>query len=132
MTAVVVEAMHDEYSRMILSSSVREGKTVDEICDENGIPQSTCYKRIRHLVDEGAMVVERIVVAPTGSKRAIYRSAFTRLEVRLENGLVSARATSNPAVADKLRDWFRLPDSLSYSHQKNTHLSFVEVSTQKP
>jgi transposase-like protein len=101
LAAVVAEAISDEFSRTILSSSVSQGKTVVEISNEEGIPQSTCYKRIRHLVDEGAMVVERIVVASTGRKYSVYRSAFSRLEVRLEDGVISAKGTPNPAAADK-------------------------------
>ncbi len=111
LTEVVAKAMSDEFCRRILSCSVLQGKTVDEISEEEGIPQSTCYRRIRHLVDEGAMVIERIVVASTGRKYAIYRSSFSRLDVRLENGVVSAYAALNPAVAGKLRNTFRRPDS---------------------
>jgi hypothetical protein len=103
LAAVVAEAISDEFSRTILSASMLQGKTVDEICDEEGIPPSTCYKRIGHLVDEGAMVVERIVVASTGRKYSIYRSAFSRLEVRLEDGVISAYGTMNAPAADKVR-----------------------------
>jgi transposase-like protein len=111
LAAVVAEAMSDEFSMTILSSSVSQGKTVVEICNEEGIPQSTCYKRVRHLVDEGAMVVERIVVASTGRKYSVYRSAFSRLEVRLENGVISAKGTLNPAAAEKARWTSRVPES---------------------
>ncbi|MDA4132939.1 MAG: hypothetical protein OK454_07420 [Thaumarchaeota archaeon] len=109
--------MSDEFSRTILSTSVLRGKTVDEICEEEGIPQSSCYKRMRRLVDEGAMVVERMVVASTGRKYAVYRSAFARVDVTLAGGMLSAYATLNPAVADKLRNLPRSPDSC-YSHQR--------------
>ena len=103
LTEVIAEAVSDEFSRRIMSSSVARGMTVDEICDEEGIPQSTCYRRIRQLVDEGAMVVERIVLTTSGKRYAVYRSTFSRLDVKLENGVMSAHATLNPAAADKLR-----------------------------
>ncbi len=103
LAAVVAEAMSDEFSRMILSASVSHGKTVDEICREEGIPSSTCYKKINHLVHEGVMVVERIIVASTGRKYSVYRSTFSRLEVRLEDGEIFASGTLNPAAAGKVR-----------------------------
>jgi predicted transcriptional regulator len=93
---VVAEALADDFSRAILSSSVSQGKTVEEVCFEQGIPQSSCYRRMRSLLDEGMMVVERTVIASTGRKCAIYRSAFSRLEIRLEGGVVSAYAILNP------------------------------------
>jgi predicted transcriptional regulator len=118
LTEVVAEAISDEFSRAMLSSSVLRGKTVDEICEEEGIPQSSCYRRVRHLVGEGAMVVERIVIASTGRKYAIYRSTFSRLDVRLENGVITAYATLNPAIGDKLRNSSHWPNSSRSPHLK--------------
>lgn len=115
---VMAEAISDEMSRAILSSTVVRGKTVEEICYEQRIPQSSCYRRMRRLIDEGAMVVERMVVASTGRKYAIYRSAFSRLDIRLENGVISAYGTPNQAVAYKLRTAPRSPDPSSSSHQQ--------------
>jgi predicted transcriptional regulator len=133
LTEVMAEAISDEFSRLMLSTSVLQGKTVDEICEEGGIPQSTCYRRMRHLVDEGAMVIERIVVASTGRKYAIYRSTFSRFDVRLENGVMSVYAMLNPAVADKLRNAPRRPDSSHSPHQKNRRLSScAEAAAHKP
>jgi predicted transcriptional regulator len=118
LTKVMAEAISDQFSRSMLSTSVLRGKTVDEIREEGGIPQSTCYRRMRRLVDEGAMVIERIVVAPTGRKYRIYRSTFSRFDVKLENGVMSVYATLNPAAADKLRNAPRRPDSSRSSLQK--------------
>jgi len=134
LTEVMAEAISDEFSRLMLSSSVLQGKTVDEICEEGGIPQSSCYRRMRHLVDEGAMVIERIVVAPTGRKYAIYRSTFSRFDVRLENGVISVYATLNPAAADKLRNEPRRPDSSRSSRQKkpSPFVMHREAAVHKP
>lgn len=132
LTAVIAEAISDEFSRMILNSSALQGRTVEEICDEQGIPQSTCYRRIRRLSDEGVMVVERTVVASTGRKYAIYRSTFTRLDVRLENGVLSAYATLNPAVADRLRYTSPWHGSSCFSHQQRSRLtSSADAATHK-
>jgi predicted transcriptional regulator len=128
---VMTEAISDEFSRSMLSTSVLQGKTVDEICEEGGIPQSTCYRRMRHLVDEGAMVIERIVVASTGRKYAIYRSTFSRFDVRLENGVVSVYATLNPAAADKVGNAPNRPDDSRPSHQ-DRRLSSCTGAAHKP
>jgi predicted transcriptional regulator len=117
LTTVIARAISDEFCVRILSSTVLEGKTVNEICEEEGIPQSTCYRRIRNLVDEGVLVIEKIVVAPTGRKYAIFRNTFYGFEVRLENGTMSVYATLNPAVADKLRTPFHRLDSSRSSPQ---------------
>jgi len=95
--------MSDEYSKRILGCSVVKGRTVEEICLEQGIPQSTCYKRVRQLVQAGVMIVERIAASYSGQKYAVYRSVFSRMDVSWENGAMLAYATVNPEVSDKLR-----------------------------
>ena len=102
LATALVAAMSDEYSRRILSSAIAESKSVEEICVEQGIPQSSGYKRIRDLVGAGAMVIDKMVVPTTGKKFALYRSSFKRVDLSLENGVLSAYAVVNPEVADKL------------------------------
>jgi hypothetical protein len=98
----MMEAMSDVFSRRILSCTVKKGMSVVEICVEQGIPQSTCYKRIGRLTDVGAMVIEKLVVPATGKKYAVYRSAFSRLDIVWEQGTLSAHVTVNPDAAEKL------------------------------
>ena len=43
----VLLAMSDEYMLKILCSIMSEAKSVEKISSENGIPLSTCYRRIR-------------------------------------------------------------------------------------
>ena len=117
MASTMTSIMFDEFSRRIISSAVSHGRTVEEICEEQDIPLSTCYRRIKRLVDGGAMIVERIVVASSGRKYAVYRSTFARLEIRLENGRVSAYGTLNPAVADGLRRKHTSSDETDYRPQ---------------
>jgi hypothetical protein len=99
-----VKAIADEFSRRILGCSIEKGRTVDEICVEQGIPQSTCYKRIIHLVEIGAMVIERIFVSPSGKRFAVYRSAYSHIDISWGNGTLSAYATVNPDIAEKLEN----------------------------
>ena len=103
LTAVLAEALSDEFSRRIMSSSILEGKTVKEICSQENIPESTCYRKLNHLVEEGVMVVERIALIPAGKKHVIYRSAFSSVRVKLVDGVLSAEIAVNPDVADKLQ-----------------------------
>jgi predicted transcriptional regulator len=127
---VVAEALADPFSRAILASSVSRGKTVEEICYEQGIPQSSCYRRMRRLLAEGVVVVERTMMAPTGRKCAVYRSVFSRMEVSLEGGVVSAYALMNPDVAEKLgrtRGW---PEPFFSPHEQLS--AFVMPSGGSP
>ena len=41
---------------------------MEEISAEQNLPLSACYRRTRQFLDEGLMILERIVVTQTGKK----------------------------------------------------------------
>jgi len=49
------------------------------------------------------MVIELIVITPSGKKHVVYRSVFSHVDIKLENGVVTANAVVNPEAAEKLR-----------------------------
>jgi hypothetical protein len=50
------------------------------------------------------MVTEGYVVPPSGKRYALYRSAFSRMDITWENGTLTANAVVNPDIADKLQN----------------------------
>jgi hypothetical protein len=99
----VTKALSDEFSRRILLSTVAEGKTIQDISAEQSVPLSTCYRRARELVDEGLLVVERIVITGDGNRYALYRSAFKTFEMTSDLASISLSAGLNDDVAEKFR-----------------------------
>ena len=98
----ILTALGDEYSRRILLSSIASGKTVEQISADQRLPLSTCYRRIRELVDEGLMVLEKIVITPIGKRYAVYRTSFSDATIRLNAGEVAVETTPNADIRDKL------------------------------
>ena len=106
----VVSALADEFSRRIVSSTVDEGKTVQEISLEQAVPLSTCYRRASDLAEKGLLMVERIVVTGEGKRYAVYRSSFKSVQITSNLEITSATAELNPDVADKFhRMWLNSP-----------------------
>jgi DNA-binding Lrp family transcriptional regulator len=104
-----VNAISDELSKRILVSSVSEGRTAQEISIEQALPLSSCYRRIRELVDQGLLVVERIVVTREGKRYTLYRSSFRTVEMAADFRELSVSAELNEDVAEKFRrKWFCL------------------------
>jgi hypothetical protein len=98
-----VNALSDESSRRILVSTVSKGKTAREVSLEQAIPLSTCYRRAHELVDQGLLVVERVVITGDGKRYAVFRSAFRRLDIATDFGELSVSVELNDDVADKFR-----------------------------
>ena len=102
----LVSALSDEFSLRIIVSTVELGKTVQDISVEQAVPLSTCYRRARELVEQGILVVERIVVTGEGKRYAVYRSSFKSIEMASDFRGFSASAELNEAVAEKFRRWW--------------------------
>ena len=102
----VLNALADEFSRRIVSSTVVEGNTVQAISLEQAVPLSTCYRRTSELARNGLLMVERIVVTGEGKRFAVYRSSFRGVQMASNLDLLSASAELNPDVAEKFhRMW---------------------------
>ena len=77
----VLLAMSDEYMRKILCSVMSEAKSVEEISKENGIPLSTCYRRIRELLSFRLARIERTIITPEGKKYETFRSLIADAKI---------------------------------------------------
>jgi hypothetical protein len=98
----LMDALTDECSRKIVSSTVSVGRTVEEICSDQRIPVSTCYRKVKQLVSQGVLTVERKVATGKGKGHAVYRSVFSSLRVEMKDGEVSVYVLANPVVAERL------------------------------
>jgi DNA-binding Lrp family transcriptional regulator len=105
----IASAMSDELSRRILFSALSAGRSAKEISVEQAVPLSSCYRRIRELVDQGLLLVERIIVTAGGKRYALYRSSFRTVEMFADFDEVSVSAELNAEVAEKFRQkWLYL------------------------
>jgi hypothetical protein len=99
----LLSALGDESSRRILTSAIASGKTVEEISAEQNLPLSTCYRRIRHFVDEGLMILEKLVLTQAGKRFAVYRTTFSDVTIRFYPGEIVVETTPNMEVLEKVR-----------------------------
>ena len=75
----------DKYSYKILLSIVDESKTVVQICNENEnvIPISSTYKKIKRLKEAGLLFIDKIVINNDGKKVIFYKSKIQSIEMIL-------------------------------------------------
>lgn len=99
----VVTSLMDTSSRKILMSAIDEAKTVESLSADTGVPLSTCYRKITEMVKDRIMVVERLVMTPTGKKYALYRSAISGIHIDMGRGQLTVSVMPNAEVAEKVR-----------------------------
>jgi len=103
MSKAILAALGDDFSDKILSCTNEHARTVEEISSHEGIPLSTCYRRIRDLVDSGLLLIEKIVITSSGRRFAEYRSSFASFSVSFDQSGTHVHASLNQDVADKVR-----------------------------
>lgn len=78
-------------------------KSIDEISHENLIPISTCYRRVRELVNLRLLKIEKIVITDIGKKYETYRSAVKSVTVRLVSGELWIDVATSDSPEERLR-----------------------------
>ena len=74
----------DETTFKIILSTIDIAKTVFQISDENKIPISSTYKKIRRLQYAGLISIEKIEIDNRGKKVILYKSKIKSLEFNLK------------------------------------------------
>jgi len=67
----------------IISSTFESAKTVTQISIENEIPLSSTYKKIKKLVKNRILRVEKITIDNTGKKVIFYKSKIRNIEFKM-------------------------------------------------
>ena len=71
---VILNALLDEYSRKILDSTIDEAKSITDIMREQDIPMTSTYRRVKLLMDNKLVKVERSMVTDDGKRYFLYLS----------------------------------------------------------
>lgn len=99
----VLQVLSDEYMRAILCSTISNAKSMVEISNENGIPISTCYRRVHELVNFHLLKTEKTVITSNGKKYETFRSTLRAATITLLSGKLSVDVVMNPNTEDKLQ-----------------------------
>lgn len=92
----LLQSMADESLRKILLSTMWKAKTTHEIARENGIPVSTCYRRVHELVTLRLLRIDRTIITETGKKYELYRSTIKDAKVSFSSTELSIEVTLIP------------------------------------
>ena len=95
----------------ILDSSLFHSKSVNDIIKDTGIPHTTAYRKVKWLLDQGLLAVERIVITDDGKKSSLVRATLKSFNVRYELGslVVEGEQNFNP-VQRTAYDFFTIED----------------------
>ena len=92
---IIVDALLDEYSRKILDSTIDESKSITDIMREQDIPMTSTYRRVKLLMDNKLVKVERSMVTDDGKRYFLYLSNIKDASIRFNKGELLVEITPN-------------------------------------
>jgi hypothetical protein len=103
----LLTALADDELVEIMGSVTHHSKSFNDITRDNGnIPRTTAFRKIKWLLNEGLLIVDKIVITPSGKKFSLYHSTLKAINVRYENNDVIVEAEQNFDIAKKWLEKF--------------------------
>jgi len=97
----ILTALADEEMMHILNSAMHIPKSVFDIIRETSIPHTTTYRKVKWLVENDLLIVDKIVISPDGKKTSLFRSVLNSITVRYENNSIVVEAKQSFDVMEK-------------------------------
>ena len=83
LTKIILESFGDDDKKKILSILSHEALIISEIIERCGIAQTSGYRKINSLIDNGLLVPSGYVFAADGKKVTKYRSIFDNVKIEI-------------------------------------------------
>lgn len=103
---ILLTALADEEMMKILDCALFHLKSVNDIIRECGIPHTTAYRKIKWLLGENMLIVDKIEITPDGKKFSLFRSVFKTITVRYDMGNMIVEVEQSFDVVDKITETF--------------------------
>ena len=91
----ILNALLDDYSRKILDSTIDKAKSITEIIREQDIPMTSTYRRVKLLMDNKLIKVERSMVTEDGKRFYLYLSSIKNASIKYNEGELIVEITPN-------------------------------------
>ena len=97
----ILTALADEEMMKILDSVMYHSKSIVDISREKDIPNTTCYRKTKWLLNEGLLIVDKIIITPEGKKFSLYHAVLKSINVKYESNNTIIEAEQNFDIVKK-------------------------------
>jgi len=102
----ILDALGDTELQKILDATMFNSKAVSQIIRDTSIPQTTAYRKIRWLLVEKLLVVDKIEITEDGKKSSLFRTVLKSFNVKYEYNNVVIEAEQNYDTLKKIAERF--------------------------
>jgi predicted transcriptional regulator len=107
----ILTALADSEMLDIINHTMYQPRSFNNIVKETNIPNTTTFRKIKLLLDDGLLVTEKFHITKDGKKSSLFRSTLRSIVVRYENNQVMVEAEKNIDVMAKTTARFFSLDS---------------------
>ena len=100
MAKIFLESFADDDKRNILEVSMDEPLTISDILLTCKIPQTSGYRKINYLIENGLLMVNGLTISIDGKKIHKYQTIFNNIKMDIEkkNIVVKVQLKKNPMI----------------------------------
>jgi ribosome-binding factor A len=106
MKSAILAALADTELQKILDASMYQSKSVNDIILETNVSHTTAYRKIKWLVEEKLLIVDKIEITEDGKKSSLFRTILKSFNVRYEYNNVVIEAEQNFDTLRKITEKF--------------------------
>ncbi|MDE1762844.1 MAG: transcriptional regulator [Thaumarchaeota archaeon] len=88
---IVLESVGDYDKKNILNTVLDEPRVISDILSMNNIPQTSGYRKVNTLIQNGMLIPQGFVSMHDGKKVTKYKSVFESIIIRIEKNKVMVR-----------------------------------------
>ncbi|MEM3076205.1 MAG: transcriptional regulator [Candidatus Nitrosotenuis sp.] len=89
LTKVILESFGDDDKKKILATLNGESMIISQIIERCNIPQTSGYRKVNALINDGLLLAAGYVTTPDGKKVTKYRSIFDNLKIDIIKNKIS-------------------------------------------
>ena len=101
----ILSALDDIELQKILDAAMYQSKSANQIILETNISHTTAYRKIRLLVEEKLLIIDKIEITEDGKKSSLFRTILKSFSVKYEYNNVVIEAEQN-VDTQKVTEWF--------------------------
>jgi len=98
----ILTALADGDMVNFMNSAVIQPKSISDIIKETDISHTTAYRKAKWMVENGLLVIEKIVVSKDGKKFSLLKSVFKSINIKYEYDRVTVEIEQNVDVLHKV------------------------------
>jgi predicted transcriptional regulator len=107
----IVLALADTELQKIMYAALYQPKSVYQIIQESNVSHSTAYRKLRWLVKEKLLIVDKIEITENGRKASLFRTTLKSFNIKYEHNNLLIEAEQNfDTLRQITENFFILPD----------------------